>query len=469
MKLKIITTLIIAISSLQIMASNLRVSDAKFSDDSSSVSVDISWDNAWKNQRNHDAVWLFAKADRGKQEMHHWKLNAGDLSITSSNTDINLEVATDQVGAFLSIRNEYRGNISLTLKLSLRNNDLNEVPLKDIRSIRIFGIEMVYIPEGGFTLGEPGDEVLKYGGLFNSDDNGQPKGLFKVTAADQVIPIGPKKDHLYYLTETGYEGDQQGTIPAEFPNGYGAFYIMKYEPTQGQYVDFLNTLSEQQSHHRANFGGKTYYDRRGTIRIDNNVYVADSPERPCNYLSWDDAMAYADWAGLRPITELEFVKAARGPEEPITNQYPWGTNSYEQMKRAMQEDGNIKMENGWDESRLSDETKVQFGASYYWVMDLAGSMWERVISIGDEKGRSFTGVHGDGTLNSYGFADVDDWPYGVKSKGGFGFRGGGYYVYPMNFSAFNPYSPVAYRRYGGWPGGNRKEAYGARFGRTAGE
>ena len=40
-------------------------------------------------------------------------------------------------------------------------------------------------------------------------------------------------------------------------------------------------------------------------------------------------------------------------------------------------------------------------------------------------------------------------------------------LYPMEFTEFNPYSPIAYRRYGGWSGGNRKEAYGARFVRTA--
>ena len=100
-------------------------------------------------------------------------------------------------------------------------------------------------------------------------------------------------------------------------------------------------------------------------------------------------------------------------------------------------------------------------------MDLAGSMWERVVSIGHPKGREFTGEHGNGDLDGYGFADIETWPSGIDGPGGFGFRGGGYYVYPMNHSEFNPYSPISYRRYGGWSGGNRKEAYGARFARSA--
>jgi len=328
--------------------------------------------------------------------------------------------------------------------------------------ILAYGIEMVYIPEGPFTLGEPGTDYLEYGGLFTSDAEGNPTGLYKITSPEQKISVGPQEGYLYYNANTRYEGDQKGVIPPTFPNGYGAFYIMKYEPSQGQYVDFLNTLSEQQSHHRANFSGKTYYQRRGSIRLENEIYVADHPERPCNYMSWDDAMAYADWSGLRPMTEFEFVKAARGPGSPIKNEFPWNSDSYEGVKRVMTETGDISMP---DESMLTDENRAVYGASYYWVMDLAGSMWERVISIGSEKGRSFYGPHGNGRITGYGFADIENWPRGLDGPG-FGYRGGGYYVYPMEFTEFNPYSPIAYRRYGGWAGGNRKEAYGARFVRT---
>ena len=38
-----------------------------------------------------------------------------------------------------------------------------------------------------------------------------------------------------------------------------------------------------------------------------------------------------------------------------------------------------------EEIQLNDENKEVFGASYFWVMDLAGSMWERVVTVGDPK------------------------------------------------------------------------------------
>src|ERR1043166_6122411 len=45
---------------------------------------------------------------------------------------------------------------------------------------------------------------------------------------------------------------------------------------------------------------------RGSIRIENGAYVAAKPNRPANQMSWDDGTAFADWAGLRPMSELEF-------------------------------------------------------------------------------------------------------------------------------------------------------------------
>ena len=80
-----------------------------------------------------------------------------------------------------------------------------------------------------------------------------------------------------------------------------------------------------------------------------------------------------------------------------------------------------------DESLLTDSTRDVTGASYYWVMDLAGSVWERVITFGHPRGRTFQGTHGDGTLSGYGDATNTDWPSGDQEAGGYGYRGGGYY------------------------------------------
>ena len=150
---------------------------------------------------------------------------------------------------------------------------------------------------------------------------------------------------------------------------------------------------------RCNFGGKGYRDYRGTIGFDGEKYAAASPARPCNFLSWDDAMAFADWCALRPMTELEFEKACRGNRKPVANEFPWGKADKLRVERRVNADGDLAHLGGKPESELSAKTMAEFGASQYWVMDLAGSLWERCITVGDSTGRAFKGTHGDGIRN----------------------------------------------------------------------
>ncbi|MCC6462338.1 MAG: SUMF1/EgtB/PvdO family nonheme iron enzyme, partial [Saprospiraceae bacterium] len=248
-----------------------------------------------------------------------------------------------------------------------------------------------------------------------------------------------------------------------FPKGYRGFYVMKYEISQGAYAGFLNALSREQSQMRANFGGKGYAKYRGTIRQGEEGYVADSPERPCNFLSWDDAMAFADWCALSPMTELEYEKACRGGRLPAPRDFPWGSVDKFQVERRVDADGDLVHLGGMPESDLSAATLAEFGASHYWVFDLSGSLWERCITVGDSVGRAFAGTHGDGVLSWYGFANNQDWPSGISATKGFGFRGGGFYHPNRGYGDFNPFSPVSYRPFGAWSGGNRSEAYGSRL------
>jgi formylglycine-generating enzyme required for sulfatase activity len=460
-------------------ASDLTISDVELvylRDTSKELSVKftVQWNNAWHNEKNHDAAWMVIKFLRGENGYRHALIAEKGHAILRNNLSDGsnpiITVSRDKTGFFIYPGAKHRGPANWTVRIVLDPAILSSSSFSIWNvQVAVIGFEMVYIPEGAFTLGDPDTTSLRFGAFFRSDGEGKADGLIKIASEKTPMEIGKERGRLYYRVSgrEQYEGDQVGPIPAEFPKGYQAFYIMKYELAQGQYAAFLNSLSGEQTQFRANFGGKAYYRLRGTIKIENDRYVAGAPNRPCNYLSWDDGCAFADWAALRPMTELEFTKACRGPSAPIPHEYPWGTSSKDNLMRVVPENDDLVMSNGLDEGQLTDKNREAFGASFYWVMDLAGSLWERAITVGHPLGRKFAGTHGDGQISWLGFATNDDWPKGDTEVGGFGFRGGGYYTHRQAYNEFNPHSPIAYRRYGAWSGGNRTDAYSSRFVRTA--
>jgi formylglycine-generating enzyme required for sulfatase activity len=381
--------------------------------------------------------------------------------------DAAVRVAEDGTGLFVHAAAPYRGPLQYHLFVA---QDTSRTPTDiEYEALEGHGVEMVYIPEGPFTLGDPDTTALSYGAFYRSDDEGAFDALYAVTAAAEPIPVGPDEGHLYYRAQQArYQGDQRGPVPAAFPKGVGAFYLMKYEVSQGAYAAFLNTLGRSGASHRANFGSPGYAPSGGSIDLEDGTFHARHPDRRNVFFHWNDMMAFADWAGLRPYTELEYTKAARGPLDPKPIEYAWNTSSTDAMARRIDpETQSAVMMNGLDESELSSATREAFGASYYWVMDLSGSMWEKVVTIGDSTGRAFTGTHGDGAVTSYGRADEEGWPAGITNASGYGYRGGGYYGGTAYLADFVPYSPIPFRRYGAWSAGPRNAAYGFRAARTA--
>ncbi|HEX5053242.1 MAG TPA: DUF6624 domain-containing protein [Planctomycetota bacterium] len=426
------------------------------------VDFTLSWPNSWNNERNHDAAWLVLRGPDATKG----PLRLADLGHDAWGDDVAASVSAseDGLGVFVAPAGPHRGDVRWRVSLALR-----QAPPEHVRA---WSVGMVFVPGGPFELGDDDALAQRFSCFFRVGRDGNPAGPFPITS-EAALDVALRAGALWYEAgRAGYGGDQRGPIPAAWPKGSRAFYVMKHELTQGFYAEFLDALPEAWQRARAPDDRPDEEAATCSIARTDGRYVASAPERPCNFVSWEDTCALYDWLALRPMTEFEFEKAARGPRRPVPGDYPWGTASTAALQRAVQPTRDLAHAGVADERLLRDGNEAELGASYYWVMDLAGSLWERVVTAGRPEGRAFAGSHGDGVLSSAGAANNADWPHSTAQGDmapGIGFRGGADYFAPASADdPTNPFSPVAVRTFAAWGGAQRYKTYSARACRTAG-
>lgn len=96
-----------------------------------------------------------------------------------------------------------------------------------------------------------------------------------------------------------------------------AFYMDKYEVTNALYKRFVKETGHKEPEGR---GFKDGEFRDGFKPWSEKNFNDDN--QPVIYVTWEDAKAYAEWAGKRLPTEAEWEKAARG--RLAEKEYPWG-------------------------------------------------------------------------------------------------------------------------------------------------
>jgi formylglycine-generating enzyme required for sulfatase activity len=98
-------------------------------------------------------------------------------------------------------------------------------------------------------------------------------------------------------------------------------------------------------------------------------------DHPIVNVSWDDAKAYCDWAGVALLSEAQWEKAARGVSG---QQYPWGyTFDNSKLRCSKKKYG--------DAGGTAAAGSFPSGASPYGVMDMVGNVWQWCADWYDDK------------------------------------------------------------------------------------
>ena len=103
-------------------------------------------------------------------------------------------------------------------------------------------------------------------------------------------------------------------------------------------------------------------------------------DHPVVQVSWDDAVAYAEWAGKRLPTEAEWELAARGGLEQ--KRYPWGDEFRPGGEyRANTFTGEFPFENTADDGYLGTAPAKAFPPNGFGLYGMAGNVWNWTADV----------------------------------------------------------------------------------------
>lgn len=438
---------------------------------STTVTFTVSWDASWRitaAPSNWDAAWVFMKFRKNGGDWTHASLNqtghvvpagtTGQLGL--ADTSLPFNIATNPaVGIFL-YRSANGSSSTFTVsdvELSWNYAQDGVVGSDDVE-VQIFGVEMVYIPQGAFLAGDNATSTAAFRQGSSDTDPWYISSEGSISTGAQAgsgTGLNESASEYYYVSAGNSGEDASGApflIPAEYPKGFQPFYMMKGEISQGQWVAFFNTLPAGQRAARditsasgKNSDGLVFRNNvswlgSGDATHPNSGDGATFAGGAMNYLGWADVAAYLDWAGLRPMSELELERAGRGPYRAFAGEYAWGNasivgattiNDAGKLVESAQISANCVFNSASGVQgpmrvgamSFAKATRVETGSGYFGTMDLSGNVTEMCVTVGNSTGRGFNGArHGNGKLTSAGEADVASWP---QADGvGAGFSGG---------------------------------------------
>jgi hypothetical protein len=378
------------------------------------VQFDLSWDNSWRDAINWDAAWVFMKFKDASGVWQHVQLNTTGFA-NGTGTANTVQVTSDKIGAWVYRSAAGTGTFNSTTMQLQWNYGLSGITSVAGLEVRVYAVEMVYVPQGDFNCAGPTvnkwdqyNPTLSFytgnnsGGVFNAPGNNFP--VINSRLSPTLTYNDGVSSSIRIKGDIGIDGNNDGTIDnTTYPTGYNPFYCYKYELTEQQYADFLNTLTSMQVSNIGVAGAG--------ITLNNGLYFSSTPNKACGNATVARLLSYADWSGFRPMSILEFNKASYGPLQPI---YCHNTNCTNSRGYPVSLATNTCYKPAPHESIIenvgylatSSSERSESGASFYGIIDLTGNAIEPIVSLNY---LNLTIENGNGMLGSNGNSDISSW------------------------------------------------------------
>ena len=474
-------------------ADTIRITNVKReagTKDYSMVTFDLSWDNSWRAKwtepadknvtgkplevESWDAAWVVVKFRQ-----------PGEIILSHASLDIEAADHVKPAGAALDVGISDDGLVGTGVfiyrdAIGQGTNNFKGVKLRWLHpdpfasadssvtnppaafdpvtvELKVYAIGMVYVPEGPFLVKSPWDHPLS---LVNN--------------ADPTAPGG----HPDWGTSSIPKGET-------WPNAYNPYYIMKYSISQGEYAGWLNEPGAEYFND-GRYGALKYnnprryapglYNFNGfEIKFSSGEgrYEANVPDRAVTILCLPDILGFTAWAGLRPLTNLEYEKACRGPRAVARDEDAWTPD-------ACAPAAGIPAFVGTQIRKdvLPERRPFWPRPSYWGIQDLSmsGCVQEWPLAVNNHPvqmgkgatqgkgiGTGYKGTHGTGSPQA-----PDDWPWSAwgewyeRSYGQWAYQGQGFVGNWLMASDFE-------NQRGQWDNFNcsRTGRYGVRAARTA--
>jgi formylglycine-generating enzyme required for sulfatase activity len=143
------------------------------------------------------------------------------------------------------------------------------------------------------------------------------------------------------------------------------FYLDRWPVTNAEYEKFVDATGHPVPYYHVSWCNTRGYN----WDPERRTYPDGKADHPVVLVTWEDAMAYAAWAGKRLPTEAEWERAARGLDG---RRYPWGNE-------FLPGRCNCK-ETGLGETSVVGQFSPE-GDTPEGLVDMLGNVWEWTNSL----------------------------------------------------------------------------------------